>query len=189
MCHAHCRAAVLRTADQCSWRPAQGTLCLLIQTMHYPHVPIVLSYHSAGKTRGSFRAPLFLCHGSGCQHRSLHKVSPPQIGSDAPLTTSPQLLVQIVVQDASTGVRRAHALRKKMNTVDVYCEARELPDTLRQEMYSYYQDVWVSYDGQSTCPSQSHSLTKDACWIAHRPSGCRKRTPLKPRCAREPAPW
>lgn len=50
-------------------------------------------------------------------------------------------------QDASTGVRRAQALRKKMNTVDAYAEARELPDILRQEMCIYYQDVWVSHDG------------------------------------------
>lgn len=44
-------------------------------------------------------------------------------------------------------MRRAQALRKKMNTVDAYAEARELPDVLRQEMCIYYQDVWVSHDG------------------------------------------
>ena len=59
------------------------------------------------------------------------------------------------VQDASTGVRRAHALRKKMNEVDAYAEARELPELLRQELCSYYQNVWFSYQGR---PLKSSAL-------------------------------
>ncbi|BDA43662.1 Potassium voltage-gated channel subfamily H member 7 [Coccomyxa sp. Obi] len=53
--------------------------------------------------------------------------------------------VGALLKDASTGVRRAHALRKKMNEVDAYAEARKLPEVLRQELFNYYQDVWFSY--------------------------------------------
>lgn len=37
-----------------------------------------------------------------------------------------------------------------MNQIDAYAEARDLPDQLRQELCSYYQDVWVAYEGQTS---------------------------------------
>ena len=44
-------------------------------------------------------------------------------------------------------MRRAQGLRQKMNEVDTYSAARALPPPLREDMYAYYRDCWVAYEG------------------------------------------
>ncbi len=53
-------------------------------------------------------------------------------------------------------MRRAKCLRRKMNEIDAYAEARDLPECLRKELTRYYQDVWVAYEGTA---SLLHSVT------------------------------
>ena len=51
-------------------------------------------------------------------------------------------------QDASLGMRRAKSLRKKMNEVDSFAAARDLPDDLRTALADYYNDAWMAHEGK-----------------------------------------
>ncbi|CAL5221214.1 g3363 [Coccomyxa viridis] len=51
-----------------------------------------------------------------------------------------------LLEDASLGMRRAKSLRKKMNEVDAFASARNLPDELRNSLANYYNDAWTAHE-------------------------------------------
>ena len=62
-------------------------------------------------------------------------------------------------QDASLGMRRAKSLRKKMNEVDAFASARNLPDELRNALANYYNDAWMAHEGKHLLTRQQGLLT------------------------------
>ncbi len=55
-------------------------------------------------------------------------------------------------QDASLGMRRAKSLRKKMNQVDTFAAARDLPEDLREALANYFNDAWMAHEGEKLSP-------------------------------------
>ena len=45
-------------------------------------------------------------------------------------------------------MRRAKSLRKKMNEVDAFAAARNLPVELRNALTGYYNDAWMAHEGK-----------------------------------------
>lgn len=54
------------------------------------------------------------------------------------------------MQAASSSARRASLLHNKIKDVEAWMRDRKLPRAIRNEVTSYYADIWVSNAG--TCP-------------------------------------
>lgn len=52
-----------------------------------------------------------------------------------------------VLQSGSRAARRAAAFRLKFEHVELWMRHRQLPTQLRQQVISYYSDVWVRQEG------------------------------------------
>ena len=64
-----------------------------------------------------------------------------------------------VLQTGSQAARRASAFRLKYEQVEIWMQRRHLPRRLREQITSYYSDVWVRQEGapgfgSGDCPRQ-----------------------------------